>query len=504
MSKRVKGMLVSVALLVVVAIVVTVVLIMPPPAGSDGETVTTTTTAAPAIEIIGDADKKTVTRLEVASTVDTFNVITVDSGSMSVEEYTDVPADTTAITALCDIMKSMKALATVTVNEADSAYGFDAPIATVKAYYNDGTAATVRFGAESKGTAGYYCRREGDETLYIVDSTVVDSFCIDAKALIGKTLIAPPAVDKDDENGAAGVLALWLTGSCRDTAVEIITDTDGKYAGMTYMSNYIITSPYVRSVDSDLINLMAQDMIYLTATDVAAVHPTTEDLAACGLDDPYSVAAFTLSIMNTSAADEGGTVTSHYNDREHMVILGDKDENGNYYALVDQYDLIYVLSPDSVPWAELSYYDVANKLLFMKDITSVDSISVTHEGATHLFELTHDPLKETRDEQLTVVSDGKTYSTSEFRILYQMMLGIHRVAEKEEGAAASGDPIFALTLTFNDGTAPISIELYPMTASRYLCVMQDGEESAVSISDVEAFIKQYDNYLTGKPVTSPY
>lgn len=503
MSKRIKGMLLSLGLLAVVAVIVTVVLMMPAPDDGGEDTVTTTTTASPAIEIIDKQDSD-VTRLEIASDVDTFNVVTLDTGTMAAEEYTDVPIDSTAINALCETMSYMTALAAPAANETDSAYGFDAPTATVKATYKDGTTATVIFGAQSKGTAGYYCRREGDETLYIVDSTVVDSFCIDAKALIGKTLIVPPSINADDEDSTVGLLDLWLTGDCRDHAIEIITDTDGKYAGMTYMSNYIITSPYLRSVDSDLFNTMVTQMTYLTATGVAVVHPTVEDLATYGLDDPYSVGAFTLSAMCTTAADGGGTVTAHYNDREHMVILGDKDENGNYYALVDQYDLVYLLSPDSVPWAELSYYDVANKLLFMKNITAVDSITVTKDGAAKTFALTHEPLKETRDEQLTVVSDGKTYSTSEFRILYQMILGIHRVAEKAEDATAQGTPVLQFDVVFNDGTAPLSAAFYPMTASRYLCVMQDGEESAVSISDVEEFVRQYENYLSGDPVLSPY
>ncbi len=507
MSKRIKGMIAGIAALLVVVIAVTTVLLLPPDDGDGDETVTTTTTKTPAIEIVNKENanvKQIVTRLDVQNDTDTFSVITVDSGSMVVERYADVPADTTAINALCQSMTLLTALAAPPANEDDSAYGFDKPTARVTATYHDGTTATVVFGAASKGTAGYYCRREGDNTLYIVDSTVAESFDIDAKALIGKLLIAPPSKNKDDESGAAGLLDLWLTGSCRDQAIEITTDTDGKYAGMTYVSTYVITKPYLRSVDSDLFNTMASQMTYLSAVGVEKVHPTVEDLTTYGLDDPYSVGAFTLSVMSTASADEGGTTTSHYNDREHMVILGNKDENGNYYALVDQYDLIYILSPASVPWAELTYYDVTNKLLFMKDITSVDSITVTKNGDATTFALAHHPLKETRDEQMVVTAGDKTYSTAEFRILYQLMIGVHRVGEKEGDATAAGDPVLRFDMTFNDGTAPMSLSLYPMTASRYLCVTQDGEQTAVSISDVEEFVRQYENYLTGAPVTSPY
>jgi len=229
-----------------------------------------------------------------------------------------------------------------------------------------------------------------------------------------------------------------------------------------------------------------------------------EQLESFGLADPYSVAAFTLAVVSTTGADNGGTKTSHYNDREHMVLLGNKDENGQYYALVDQYDIVYTIDPAAVPWAEMQYEDVVNKLLFMKAITSVDSVSVTDKGDTTTFALTHYPDKEKRDDQLVVKADGKVYSTPEFRVLYQLMIGIKRVGAKEADAAPVGEPLLKLEMTFNDGTAPMEIALYPMTASRYLCVTADGEQSAVSIKTVEDFLKQYHNYLNGDPVTSTY
>jgi len=326
----------------------------------------------------------------------------------------------------------------------------------------------------------------------------------DGMQWIGKTVIAPPAVNADDKEGAPQLLNMWLTGTCREKPIEIITDTDASYPGMTYVSTYVIRAPYLRAVDSDYFTTVTPNMNYLVASGVAAVHPTVEQLEAFGLADPYSVAAFTLAVVSTSSADNGGTKTSHYNDRDHMVLLGKKTDNGDYYAMVDGYDLVYTVSPASVPWAEMQYIDVTSKLLFMKAITAADSVTVTADGQTKTFALAHHPEAEGRDNQMTVTSDGKTYSTPEFRILYQLMIGIMRVAEKEDGAVAQGDPVLKVEMTFNDGTQPLSMAFYPMSSSRYLCVTADDEESAVSIKNAEDFLKQYQNYLNGDPVTSTY
>ena len=423
---------------------------------------------------------------------------------MAVTVYNDLPVDSTAITAMCDNLAYLTALSKPPVNEDDAAYGFDAPTATVNVTYHDGSVDTILFGNASKGSDGYYCRREGDQTLYIVESTIAESFMGRGVDLIGKTLIAPPAVNADDTEGAASLFRLWLTGTCREEPIAIVTDTDGTYPALTYMSTFYIQSPYLRSIDSDLFSTMSGTMTSLVASGVETAHPSAEELEAYGLADPYSVAAFTLAVTATASGDNGGTVTSHYNDREHMVMLGEKNEDGQYYALVDGLDIVYLLSPESVPWAELSYVDLVSKLLFMKDITTVDTITITDAGAATTFDLTHYPNKENRDEQMVVKAGGKTYGTADFRTLYALMMSIHKVDDKEAGATASGEPVLEWELTFNDGTTPLTITLYEMTASRYLCVADDGEESAVSISDAENFLRQYRNYLNGDPVVTPY
>ncbi len=514
MRKRQKTMLIAaLSLVVIVAAVVCVILFAgePTPTEETPETTVTTAPAEPAILVIdrtlnaqGGAVQTPVTAIAIRNEKDTFNVIRRSDTTLAVEAYSDLLTDSPALETLCNHAAKLEAVKQLEPVENAAEFGFDTPTATATVTYYDNTTATIEFGDASQGTEGYYCRLQGEETIYIVGKATAECFMVEGKSLIGKALISSPPINEGDNEGTPQLLRLWLTGTCREKPVEIVVDTDAQYPGLTYVSTFVMTSPYLRAVDSDSFHVTASTMRTLTAAGVAQPHPTAAQLSEYGLDNPYSVAAFTLSIVSTASADNGGTKTSHYNDREHMILLGNKDESGNYYALVDGFDTVYLLSPSSVPWAELTHYDLMSKLLFMKAITTVDSITVTKDGTAHTFALEHRPEAPTRDEQMIVTSDGKTYSTADFRTLYQMMIGIHRVGLKEEGATATGDPILRFDATFNDGTAPMSVALYPMTASRYLCVTNDGEECAVSISDAETFFKQYDNYLAGEPVLSPY
>ncbi len=513
MSKRIRHLIIALAALVLVGGIVAAVLFWLPgeETPDDPDTAVTEPTEPPAIVIVDkrtDKDGKTVSEpvlsVDIQNAEDSYLITKGDDGTMAVERYADLPVDTTAIDTLCDSAAYLTAVTKPEAAEDDAAYGLAEPTATATVTYHDGSTAVIRLGDASKGSEGYYCRVDGDSALYIIEPTVAEGFMQHGMDFIGKTLIAPPSPDADDEDGKPGLFRLWLTGSLREQPIEIVTDTEGKYPALTYTSTFYMKEPYLRALDSDLFSTMSGTMNMLIAAGVEAVHPTLDQLEEYGLADPHSVAAFTLAVLSTESVEGGGSKTSHDNDREHMVMLGNTDEDGNYYALVNGADVVYLLSPMSVPWAEMTYVDLVSKLLFLKNVTTVDTLTVTDQGVDTVFELSHYPEKEKRDEQLVVKAGDKTYSTPDFRTIYALMLSVHRVAEKEEGAKPTGDPVIRWSLTFNDGSEPLTVSLYEMTASRYLCVMQDGEEIAVSIRDVEDFQTQYRNLLAGNPVVTPY
>ncbi|MBQ9414722.1 MAG: DUF4340 domain-containing protein, partial [Clostridia bacterium] len=497
MNKRLRTLLIALGVLVIIAAVAGV-LVWLPTGGANDETETTTTTAGddtiPLLDkaSIGDAP---VLALTITNATGHFEIRPRDDGTMAVTDYPDLPPDGTAITALCKDAAGLSALAVVENAEAAEAYGFSSPSAQFTASYVDGTEATVVFGSKTPYDTGYYAQVDGDSHIYIVDTETAEAFQTSGLSLIGKSLIVAPAVASDDTEGTAQLLELRLAGSGRKQRVDIRLDVNGDYPGMTYVSAYVMTAPYVRAIDSDLFSSPSTAMTSLTASGVAAVHPDEATLASYGLTDPASTAAFTSAVVRVSKADS--KKMEHEQDREHMILLGNQDENGNYYALVDGIDAVYLLAASQVPWAQWQYIDLTSKLLFLRDIATVSSVTVNENGQTTVMELTHFPDKENVDENLQVTIGGKQHDTADFRKVYQQLIGIRRLGDADPGAAASGTPVLSVTLAFNDGSDPMTVELYPMTASRYLLMTNDGEQSAVSISKTEDFLKVYADYLAG-------
>ena len=299
-----------------------------------------------------------------------------------------------------------------------------------------------------------------------------------------------------------------LTGSCREQAIVLDTDTDASYPSFTYASTMYMKVPYLRMIDSDAFYNVSSMMLSLTASGVEMPYPTDEQLAEYGIskDTPYSAVNFALAVTEASASESGsGTVVSHYGEKEneHVIILGNKNEDGYYYALVDNYNAVYLLAPSSVPWAELQYLDVVGKNIFIKDITTVDTMTMTVNGTATTFTLTHDTANEVFENRLKVHAGKQEYSSDDYRTLYETLLRVKRVAATDADAVA-GDVVFRLQLTFNDGNAPLDYTVYTMSGSRHMLVTNDGEQIALSAKDVSDFLKQYENFLAGLRVDSPY
>ncbi len=464
----------------------------------------------------GKSAENKVTEFAVTNQHGEFTVALRDDGVLCAKSYFGLPRDGAMIEAMCSNLLCMEAITTVDAAEEDSAYGFDAPTLKLTAVYSDQSVETFVFGSVAVGTEGYYCRRESDAegTLYIVSKALVEQYLVEEKDLIGKSLIAAPSPDADDKEGKAQLLTMELSGAFREKPIRMITDVDGIYGELTTVSTYVIEKPFLRSIDSDEFYLEASAMLSLKAAGIACPYPTEEDLSRFGLDkDPYSVANLTFAVVRGEATDDDTVKMSYYNERKHVIALGNKDENGNYYALVNYeledgttgvYNAVYLLSPDSVPWAEMTFFDLTDKKLFLKHIRNVENMTVTLDGTSYAFDLAHHENATDNDDKITVTHKGEKLPTYDFRILYELMIKIHRSAEKDKGFEKSGEPKYAIELTFNDGTEPYRFSFYEMSSSRYLLVTQDGEEVAVSISDTDEFIKQVKRYIVGEDVQTPY
>ena len=538
MSKQVRTLILAgVAVVALVALLLVLVFLLPGSGGEDASSTAVSDTSVTVLDKSTDADGKTVDNpiksIQITLRDETFTFSQNEDGDLVADPYKDLPINTSEISYLVSTLKTVTATKEISSNpESPSDYGFTGEFAApdssdasavsssvssaakaekavgltaqISVTYHDDSIHSFEVGRESPTKEGYYLREVGTNPVYLVDSTFASTISQPSTAYIGRNVVTAPTVKTDDDNGQAILREIELTGRVRTSPLILRRSTADD--NLNNSSNYVITKPYFRAANSSSAVVTALGTYTsVTASGVEKPYPTAEDLKRYGLDDPYSTAVFTLAVETTETSETSGesAKTSYYNIQKHTIQLGNKNDNGEYYALVYNEDqripVVYLFSASSVAWAEAQYDDVAETLLFLRNIDSLSNVILTAGGRETDFALEHFPDASEKDDQMKVTADGQQYDTDNFRNLYQVLMSIYR-----KGAAPAepaGDPVPSIKpgpTTASDGVVELSI--YKHDPNVFIVRFTTGETYAVNASEVNEAVKQLGNYLEGKDV----
>ena len=464
--------------------------------------------AEPAIELIKktyDADNNVVVfpvkTAEFTTSSETFKLVRNGEDGMIVEAYADLPVDSYSADSLGEYLADIKATKKVSDNSDNQAdFGLDDPECKIDVVFYDDSEYHIEVGNKIPSANGRYLRLGGDGPIYIVENVMVDSFLQPSTTYIATAMISPPAVDSSNTEQSAVMYSITMGGSSREKPMSMRVYKDGDDFDMSNYS-YIMTAPYLTGTASLSENAkvpMITSQTSLSALTAFLAHPSTEDLKEYGLDNPFSTAEICLAVMTAPA--EADTVVTYDGYVYYTIRLGNKDEDGNYYAMSDKLDIIFLVSPSSVVWADAEWDQLAPSMLFLIDITTISEASVTVDGQTSRFELTHIDGETNNEINMVVKADGKTYSTPDFRRLYQVFMQASRYGAAE--GIPAGTPEVVINLKRVAGQRERTIEFYKQDASLYVCVVEGGEMFTVRASDVNFLKQQVKNYLEGVKVTT--
>lgn len=507
MSKRVRTLILSLVAVVVLVGALLLLLFVLPKKGDSSSSADSSDTSITVYDKTANSSGVTVSKMSIKNTNEQFTLSPNADGQLVVESYMDLPINTSEIQTLSLDVLSLTATKKIADSADDpSLYGFDSPQAVIDATFSDGSSVTITMGSLSPLKEGYYTQVKGDNTVYLVGKSYGDEFVQSSLKYIGKSVITAPSADSSSTSDQAVVRSMNLYGTVRASKPFAFREHQDTDRSDLDNFDYVITSPYVTGLNSDTMSTVTSTTS-LTAADVVKAHPAAADLKTYGLDNPYSVCEMTLAVQSTStdssssgsstASSSSSKVKTYYNDAKHIVKLGGKDSDGNYYALIDNYNVVYTVSSTAVPWAETKYSDAANRMLFTTNIANVSSISVNSEGKNTVFSLTQNPNETDNDKKLTVTVEGTTYPTSDFRLLYQVFMGVNRYGDTDK--KPSGDPVVTFTMNMSDSSTFVA-RFYKLDANLYLCAIDGGESYTVKVSDVEKMQTQLKNYLNGQSV----
>lgn len=444
-----------------------------------------------------------VKRAHVTSLLGDYTLAMTDDGVLKLENAADLGVNSTSVQTLVDAVASVTAENTIATGvTAFTDYGLDNPTVTAEVTFADDTTARLELASLAVGSR-YYLRLDGGDTVYLVSGDLANAVLQKPEAFVGLGMIAPPSVNADDANGKAVLEEITLTGTVRNNEPMTVRRKRLSDSGAFANSSYLLTEPYLADTNSTVVT----DVFGVTEVYAAAVeklYPTAAQLEEYGLATPYSTAKLVLAAYTGTTDADGNMLTEeYYNETTHLLRLGKKTEDGEYYALVDFLDVVFLVDADSVPWAELTYHDFANQYLFLRNLDTLSSITCTLDGATHTFSFQHFPDEKDLDKKLVVTVDGKEYPTDDFRELYKVLMTLYRTGSAP--AEPSGDPLLTVRVTSTDESyADREVAIYPYSGSVYIARAENGDTYKVTASRVDDAMQQIRNYLNGDKVVNRY
>ena len=296
-----------------------------------------------------------------------------------------------------DFLKKLKALAKIENPASYTEYGLENPTGTFTAYAGDKKLVCIMIGDKIPTKDQYYCRFEGDNSVYAVSNSYAHYMLRDRTYYTSRVKL--PSV-----SGIKYLSEITVEGTLfKEFHAVKNVENPFDYSGRKLLY-WLIDKPYRAAAEADTItgSWLTQLERYLNiyCDEMRPARP--EEFAAYGLSNP----AAKLTVRYTN---EAGTEESSY-----TILIGNRKEDGSYYAKLQGMDVLLTMSENNVlGMCDVDVFANTYATLFFPTYTTLAKIEI--ETVTDLYVLEHRKVEDT-DEFLfngntidsTMMSDWST------------------------------------------------------------------------------------------------
>lgn len=464
MNKKIRNLIIGGIVLVLLVGVLLLLKFLPSGENPGGDSSSETSYTSESVQLF-KKDKDDIASLEVENAEGGFTILRQAEGVYTIEALEGFDQLTSSYSTLVGNFASVSAMRMVEEAPGDlSKYGLSSPKTQVTVTYKDGTKNVLHIGDNLPTGNGRYAMLNDDAPVYALGSTVSGSLENTVLDYVSTTVIdawtAP--VSEDDSSSVAktspdikriNIVGGSLTERLGDIPLTIVMGEDNE--GMAQLgastSTWRITSPVNASVHTENTSAMMEAITNgVTATKVAAINPTEDQLAYFGFTEPYAKVEFTRD-----------------ND-DFALTVGNYADGSSHYVMLEGRNVVYVVSDDSLPWITVDINKVFSSLTVLPYIDNVEEIEVSVDGKTYLFKT------EGEDDDLTATVNGNAISTDNYRKIYQYLLSAP--AEEINFDKETGPEIARITYRYRDVDQEEVVRFLKVSDRR--CVLSvNGEES---------------------------
>ena len=303
----------------------------------------------------------------------------------------DIPNAVVFENLVHDLLTNLKAISKIDNPVSYEEYGLVNPSATFTAYAGAEVVVRIFLGDKVPTTDQFYCRFDGDNNVYLVTSFYAGYMLRERSYYASRMTL--PTISK-----VRFIQEVKLEGTLF-TPFHAVRDKNNPYDySGAYLLQWIFYEPYRAQCEADSINATWTDQLeqYLSIG-CDDMHPAKpEEFAKYGLSDPKA------KLMVRYTNDAGTEETSY------TLLIGDRTEDGGYYAKLQGMDVVLILSEYKVKsMCDVDIFANTYCTLFFPSATHLSKIELDVDGQAYVIE-------HTKEEDADVYRfNGKEISSDE-------------------------------------------------------------------------------------------
>lgn len=322
------------------------------------------------------------------------------------------------------------------------------------------------------------------EEVYIVSDSNVEAFQYGVKDLVSKQ-ITP---DQDESDDSFRVTLADIQGEGMDE-IQIRHQGSEELAGYqvdSYQLTAPINYPASAAVSEDILPMF----FGLKAQEVAMLHPTAEDRAQVGLDQPYRQVEIEYQTKNSEK-------------NKLSILVSNIDGAGNLYV-ENGSDVIYKCRPQDISWLNLTVDTVISHTILIPDVTSLKTLTITQgDGSSYQIQF-----QNMGTDNGKVLYDGKELDVDSFRNFYYGLISVEadEVILENLPDTSGMNKIAEIKFAYMDESKKSDTVTYYSESARKAYAVLDGNERGFRLSEtqIDTVLGNLQKLINGEEIKARY
>ena len=322
------------------------------------------------------------------------------------------------------------------------------------------------------------------EEVYILSDSNVEAFQYGVKDLVSKQ-ITP---DRDESDDSFRVTLADIQGEGMDE-IQIRHQGSEELAGYqvdSYQLTAPINYPASAAVSEDILPMF----FGLKAQEVAMLHPTAEDRAQVGLDQPYRQVEIEYQTKNSEK-------------NKLSILVSNIDGAGNLYV-ENGSDVIYKCRPQDISWLNLTVDTVISHTILIPDVTSLKTLTITQgDGSSYQIQF-----QNMGTDNGKVLYDGKELDVDSFRNFYYGLISVEadEVILENLPDTSGMNKIAEIKFAYMDESKKSDTVTYYSESARKAYAVLDGNERGFRLSEtqIDTVLGNLQKLINGEEIKARY